>query len=98
LPDSDTRPLFFRQRLWRVDGNISVCEEEQPIGSNYSAAAMISADRMARADPADPELLDEPRRALEALTRILGLPTVYPVQVDVCAARPKKRRRRLLTA
>jgi len=37
-------------------------------------------DRLAPTDLADPALLDESRRALDALTRILGLPAVYPFQ------------------
>jgi succinylarginine dihydrolase len=37
-------------------------------------------DRLAPADLADPALLDESRRALDELTRILRLPPVYPFQ------------------
>jgi len=37
-------------------------------------------DRVAPEDLADPALLDESRRALDALTRILRLPAVYPFQ------------------
>ncbi len=37
-------------------------------------------DRLAPADLADPALLDESRRALDELTRILGLPAIYPFQ------------------
>jgi succinylarginine dihydrolase len=37
-------------------------------------------DRVAPEDLADPALLDESRLALDALTKILGLPTVYPFQ------------------
>jgi succinylarginine dihydrolase len=38
-------------------------------------------DRLAPGDLADPALLDESRRALDELTRILRLPAVYPFQV-----------------
>jgi succinylarginine dihydrolase len=37
-------------------------------------------DRLAPADLADPALLDESRRALDALTQLLALPPVYPFQ------------------
>ena len=37
-------------------------------------------DRLAPADLADPALLDESRRALDALTRLLGLPALYDFQ------------------
>jgi succinylarginine dihydrolase len=37
-------------------------------------------DRLAPADLADPALLDESRRALDELTRLLALPPVYPFQ------------------
>ena len=37
-------------------------------------------DRLAPEDLGDPALLDESRRALDALTRILRLPSVYPFQ------------------
>ncbi|HEY8493818.1 MAG TPA: N-succinylarginine dihydrolase, partial [Myxococcota bacterium] len=37
-------------------------------------------DRLAPEDLADPQLLDESRRALDELTRILGLPSLYPFQ------------------
>ncbi len=39
-------------------------------------------DRLASDDLADPQLLDESRRALDELTRILRLPPVYPFQLD----------------
>jgi succinylarginine dihydrolase len=39
-------------------------------------------DRLAVADLADPALLDESRRALDELTRILQLPSVYPFQLE----------------
>ena len=38
-------------------------------------------DRLAQDDLADPALLDESRRALDELTRILRLPSVYPFQL-----------------
>jgi succinylarginine dihydrolase len=38
-------------------------------------------DRLTPADLADPALLDESRRALDELTRILALPAVYPFQL-----------------
>jgi succinylarginine dihydrolase len=38
-------------------------------------------DRLEGSDLADPQLLDEVRRALDALTRILRLPSVYPFQL-----------------
>ena len=38
-------------------------------------------DRLAPGDLADPSLLDEARRALDELTRILRLPAVYPFQL-----------------
>lgn len=37
-------------------------------------------DRIVPADLADPQLLDESRRALDELTRVLGLPAIYPFQ------------------
>jgi len=37
-------------------------------------------DRLAPADLADPKLLDESRRALDELTQLLALPSVYPFQ------------------
>jgi len=37
-------------------------------------------DRLERADLADPSLLDDTRRALDELTRILALPPVYAFQ------------------
>ena len=39
-------------------------------------------DRLAPADLADPQLLDESRRALDELTRLLELPPVYPFQAS----------------
>ena len=38
-------------------------------------------DRLAPGDLADPALLDESRRALDELTRMLRLPAVYPFQL-----------------
>ena len=38
-------------------------------------------DRLAPADLADPALLDESRRALDELTQLLRLPSVYPFQL-----------------
>jgi succinylarginine dihydrolase len=43
-------------------------------------------DRLAPADLADPQLLDESRRALDELTRMLRLPPVYPFQLQGYAA------------
>jgi succinylarginine dihydrolase len=37
-------------------------------------------DRLLPADLADPQLLDESRRALDELTRLLALPSVYEFQ------------------
>src|SRR4030095_10750374 len=53
------------------------------IGRNYR-------DRIAPADLADPALVDESRRALDELTRMLRLPSVYPFQL---ARRSSNRRR-----
>jgi succinylarginine dihydrolase len=39
-------------------------------------------DRLATADLGDPALLEESRRALDELTRILRLPSVYPFQLE----------------
>ena len=39
-------------------------------------------DKLAQADLADPALLDESRRALDELTRILGLGSIYPFQLE----------------
>jgi succinylarginine dihydrolase len=39
-------------------------------------------DRLAPADLSDPALLEESRRALDELTRILRLPSVYPFQLQ----------------
>lgn len=39
-------------------------------------------DRLAPADLADPALLDESRRALDELTALLHLPSVYPFQLN----------------
>ena len=38
-------------------------------------------DRLAPADLADPQLLDESRRALDELTTLLRLPPIYPFQL-----------------
>jgi succinylarginine dihydrolase len=38
-------------------------------------------DRLASTDLRDPALLDESRRALDELTQLLGLPSVYPFQL-----------------
>jgi succinylarginine dihydrolase len=38
-------------------------------------------DRLAPEDLADPQLLDESRRALDALTQILRLPSIHPFQL-----------------
>ena len=38
-------------------------------------------DRVAPGDLGDPQLLDESRRALDELTRLLRLPPVYPFQL-----------------
>ncbi|MGE5739953.1 MAG: N-succinylarginine dihydrolase, partial [Betaproteobacteria bacterium] len=38
-------------------------------------------DRLAAADLRDPALVDESRRALDELTRILALPSIYPFQL-----------------
>lgn len=43
-------------------------------------------DRLESADLRDPALLDESRRALDELTRLLALPSIYPFQLDVPAA------------
>ena len=42
-------------------------------------------DRLHEADLADPALLDDNRRALDELTRLLGLGAVYPFQLDAGA-------------
>lgn len=39
-------------------------------------------DRLVPADLADPKLLDESRRALDELTRLLNLGSIYPFQLD----------------
>ena len=39
-------------------------------------------DRLAPTDLADPQLLDESRRALDELTQLLQLPALYPFQLD----------------
>ncbi|MBU6485217.1 MAG: N-succinylarginine dihydrolase [Betaproteobacteria bacterium] len=44
-------------------------------------------DRLESADLRDPALLDESRRALDELTRLLELPSIYPFQLDTAAAR-----------
>jgi succinylarginine dihydrolase len=38
-------------------------------------------DRLVPSDLADPSLLDESRRALDELTQLLKLPSVYPFQL-----------------
>ncbi len=43
-------------------------------------------DRLESADLRDPALLDESRRALDELTRLLRLPAVYPFQLGPAAA------------
>ncbi|MHB8493311.1 MAG: N-succinylarginine dihydrolase [Casimicrobiaceae bacterium] len=43
-------------------------------------------DRLESADLRDPALLDESRRALDELTRLLELPSIYPFQLDAAAA------------
>ena len=50
-------------------------ELEDWIGRNYR-------DRLSTADLGDPALLEESRRALDELTRILRLPSVYPFQLE----------------
>jgi len=37
-------------------------------------------DRLVPGDLADPQLLEESRRALDELTKILGLGSIYPFQ------------------
>ncbi len=37
-------------------------------------------DKLTHADLADPQLLEETRRALDELTRLLGLGSIYPFQ------------------
>ncbi|HEX7327690.1 MAG TPA: N-succinylarginine dihydrolase [Casimicrobiaceae bacterium] len=44
-------------------------------------------DRLEAADLRDPALLDESRRALDELTQLLGLPAVYPFQLERSADR-----------
>jgi succinylarginine dihydrolase len=39
-------------------------------------------DALAPEDLADPKLLDESRTALDALTQLLGLGSIYPFQRD----------------
>ena len=66
-------------------------EERAAIGANVfvddALAATLEAwirrhyrETLAPADLADPALLDESRGALDELTRILGLPAIYPFQ------------------
>ncbi len=43
-------------------------------------------DRLESADLRDPALLDESRRALDELTGLLELPSIYPFQLDAAAA------------
>src|SRR5487761_2731870 len=43
-------------------------------------------DRLESADLRDPALLDESRRALDELTRLLELPSIYPFQLDAATA------------
>src|SRR5204863_6948755 len=50
-------------------------------------------DRLAPDDLADPALLDESRRALDELSRMLRLPSVYPFQLG-SAVPPSSPRRR----
>jgi succinylarginine dihydrolase len=38
-------------------------------------------DRLAPSDLADPALIDESRRTLDELTRLLRLPSIYPFQL-----------------
>jgi len=44
-------------------------------------------DRLTPADLADPQLLDESRRALDELTRVLELGSIYPFQGQAFPAR-----------
>jgi succinylarginine dihydrolase len=58
----------------RVFLDVSLADELEPwIRKHYR-------DRLAPADLADPQLLDESRRALDELTTLLRLPAIYPFQ------------------
>jgi succinylarginine dihydrolase len=61
----------IRARVWLDDALHA--ELAAWIGRHYR-------DRLAPADLADPALLDESRRALDELSRLLGLGSVYPFQ------------------
>jgi succinylarginine dihydrolase len=71
VPLTDAERAAIRPRVFLDDALADALE--QWIVAHYR-------DRLEPGDLADPALLDETRRALDALTALLGLPSVYPFQ------------------
>ena len=72
VPLNDAERAAVGARVWLDDA--LAADLERWIVAHYR-------DRLAPADLADPALLDESRRALDALTQLLRLPAVYPFQL-----------------
>lgn len=72
VPLNDAERRAIGARVWLDDALAGDLEDW--IVAHYR-------DRLAPADLGDPALLDESRRALDALTRLLRLPSVYPFQL-----------------
>ncbi|HEY1608888.1 MAG TPA: N-succinylarginine dihydrolase, partial [Paraburkholderia sp.] len=68
---SDPQRAAVARRVW-IDGAL-FGRLDAWIGRHYR-------DRLAPADLADPQLLDESRTALDELTQILGLASLYDFQ------------------
>ncbi len=71
VPLNDAERASVRARVFLDDALAD--ELERWIREHYR-------DRLAPADLADPQLLDESRRALDELTTLLRLPAIYPFQ------------------
>jgi len=80
-------PACLRQRAVLNDAEISAMQGRLMLDQTLhdELAAWINRhyrEQLAPGDLADPALLDESRRALDELTRILRLPPLYPFQLE----------------